>query len=93
MKYLRKTSGHTGTDNKTNRESAKGLNITPVLDKIQEYKRNYLQNINRMPRIRLPRVTKNTKKGQKKPGENIKETFGFVRPERVRNWRDSVLAR
>jgi len=57
---LRKTAGYTGTDNKTNRESAKRLNIIPVLDKIQEYKRNSLQHINSKPRIRLPRVIKNT---------------------------------
>jgi hypothetical protein len=57
---LRKTAGYNGTDNKTNREFAKRLNITPVLDKIQKYKRNWLRHINSMPRIRLPRVIKNT---------------------------------
>ena len=60
MKYVRKTAGYTGTDYKTNREFAKGLNITPVLDKMQEYRRNRLQRINSMPRIRLPRIIKNT---------------------------------
>jgi len=34
MKYVRKTAGYTGTDYKTNTETAKELNITPVLDKI-----------------------------------------------------------
>ena len=37
MKYMRKTVRCTGTDYKTNTEIAKELNITPVLDKIQEY--------------------------------------------------------
>jgi hypothetical protein len=40
MKYVRKTAGYTERDYKTNREFAKGLNITPVLDKMQEYGRN-----------------------------------------------------
>ena len=51
------TAGYTCTDHKTNTEIAKELSITPVLDKIQEYRRNWLQQINRMPRI-----TENTKK-------------------------------
>jgi hypothetical protein len=31
---------YTGTDYKTKTEVAKELNITPVLDKIQEYRKN-----------------------------------------------------
>jgi hypothetical protein len=54
MKYTRKTTGYTWTDYKTNREFAKELNTTLVLDKIQDYRRNWLQHINRMPRNRLP---------------------------------------
>jgi hypothetical protein len=38
MKYMIRTAGHTWTDRKTNTEIAKELNITPVLDKIQDYK-------------------------------------------------------
>jgi hypothetical protein len=40
IKYMRRTTGYTWTDHKTNTEIAKVLNITPVLDKIQDYKRN-----------------------------------------------------
>jgi len=40
MKYMRPTAGYTVTDNTTNTEIAKGLNVTPVLDKLQEYRRN-----------------------------------------------------
>jgi hypothetical protein len=36
MKYVRKTAGHTWTDYETNTEIARELNITPVLDKIQD---------------------------------------------------------
>jgi hypothetical protein len=38
MKYMRITARYTWTDHKTNKEIAKELNITPVLDKIQDYK-------------------------------------------------------
>jgi hypothetical protein len=51
-------AGHTWTDYITNTEIAKELNITPVLDKLLEYKRNWIQHVNRMPRNRLPRVMK-----------------------------------
>jgi len=39
MKQMRKTAGHTWTDYKTNIVIVKELNITPVLDEIQEYRR------------------------------------------------------
>jgi len=35
-----------------------GLKITPVLDKLLEYKKNWIQHVNRKPRNRLPRVMK-----------------------------------
>jgi hypothetical protein len=38
MKLMRKAARHTWTDYKTNQETAKELNIIPVLDKILEYK-------------------------------------------------------
>jgi len=38
---------------------AKELNITSVLDKLHEYRRNLLQCINKMPRNRLPKLIKN----------------------------------
>jgi hypothetical protein len=52
MKYMRKTAGYAWIDYKTNRDIAKELNITPDLDKIQEYRRNWLQHIHGMPRNR-----------------------------------------
>jgi hypothetical protein len=36
MKYVRRTAGYTWTNRKTNTEIGKELNITPVLDKIQD---------------------------------------------------------
>jgi len=53
MKYMRRKAEYTWTDYKTNTGIAKELNTTPVLDKIQEYRTNWLQHINRMPHIRL----------------------------------------
>ena len=37
---------------------AKELKITPILEKLLEYKRSWIQHVNRMPRNRLPRVMK-----------------------------------
>jgi len=56
MKYMRRTAGYTLTDYKTNTQITKELKITQILDKIQEYKRSWIQHVNRMPRNRLPRV-------------------------------------
>jgi len=39
MKYMRRTAGYTWTDYKTNAQIAKDLKITPILDKLLEYKR------------------------------------------------------
>jgi len=36
----------------------KELKITPILDKLLEYKTSWIQHVNRMPRNRLPRVMK-----------------------------------
>jgi len=42
MKYMSKTAGYTWTDYTANTDIAKELKITPVLNKILEYKRNWL---------------------------------------------------
>ena len=58
MKYMRRTAGYTWTDYKTNIQITKELKITPILVKLLEYKRNWIQHVNRMPPNRLPRVMK-----------------------------------
>jgi hypothetical protein len=58
MKYMRRTAGYIWTDYKTNIQIAKELKITPVLDKLLEYKRKWIQHVNRMLHNRLPRVMK-----------------------------------
>ena len=55
---MRRTAGYTWTDYKTNAQITTELKITPILDKLLEYKRNWIQHVNRMPRNRLPRVMK-----------------------------------
>jgi hypothetical protein len=58
MKYMRRTAGYTWTDYKTNTQITKELKITQILNKLMEYKRDWIQHVNRMPCNRLPRVMK-----------------------------------
>jgi len=55
---MRRTAGYTWTVCKTNAQIAKELKITPILKKLLEKKRSWIQHVNRMPRNRLPRVMK-----------------------------------
>ena len=52
MKYMIRKAGDIWTDYKTNTQIAKELKITPILDKLLEYKRNWIHHVNRMPRNR-----------------------------------------
>jgi hypothetical protein len=71
MKYMR-TAGYTWTDHKTNTDIEKELNIT-ILDKIQDYKQNWILHVNRMPCNRLPRLIKNyTPKDRRNKGRPLK---------------------
>jgi len=54
MKYMRRTAGNTRADYKTNTQIAKELKITPILDKLLEYKRKWIQHVNRMLVIDCP---------------------------------------
>ena len=42
MKYIRRTARYTWTGYKTNAQIAKELKITPILDKLLEYKRSWI---------------------------------------------------
>ena len=73
MKYTRRTAGYTWADCKTNAQIAKELKITPILGKLLEYKRNWIQHVNRMPRNRLPRVMKHySPTGRRNHGRPLK---------------------
>jgi len=69
MKYMRRTADH-----KTNTQISKELKITPILDKLQEYKRNWIHHVNRMPCNRLPRVMKQySPTGRRNHGRPLKK--------------------
>jgi hypothetical protein len=73
VKYMRITAGYTLTDHKTNTEITKELNINPVLDKIQDYRINWIQYVNRLPCNRLPILIKNyNPKGRRNQGRPFK---------------------
>jgi hypothetical protein len=42
---FRRTAGYIWNDYKTNVQIAKELKITPILDKLLEYKRNWIQHV------------------------------------------------
>ena len=70
---MRRTAGHTWTDYKTNLHIAKELEITPVLDKLLQCMRNWIQHVNRMPRDRLPRIMKHySPTGRRNRGRPLK---------------------
>ena len=54
MKLLRPLAGHTLYDHKTNDYIRRELLITGILDKIDEYRRNWLSHLQRMPQNRIP---------------------------------------
>jgi len=73
MKYMRRTTGYTWTDCNTNKQIAKEIKITPILDRLLEYKRNWIQHVNRMPRNTLPRVMKHySPNGRRNHGRLLK---------------------
>ena len=70
---MRRIEGYTWTDYKTNAQITKELKITQILNKLLEYKRNWIQLVNRMPRNRLPRVMKHySPTGRRNHGRPLK---------------------
>ena len=53
MKLLRPLAGYTLYDHK-NDYTRRDLQITGILDKIDEYRRNWFQHLQRMPQNRIP---------------------------------------
>ena len=52
MKLLRPLAGNTRYDHKTKDYTRRELQITGILDKIDEYRRNWLLHLQRMPQSR-----------------------------------------
>jgi hypothetical protein len=86
VKYLRKTAGYTWTDRKTNTEIAKELNITPVLDKIQDQ-----EKLDTCKSNATLQTTQTDKKLHPKR-KTFEETSGCTRPEWVNKWPNSLIA-
>jgi hypothetical protein len=73
MKHTRRTAGYIWTDYETSTQIAKELNITPILDKLLEYKRSWIQHVNIMPRNRLPMMMKHySPNGRRNHGRPLK---------------------
>jgi len=53
MKLLRPLAGYTLYDHKTNDYIRRELRITGILDKLDEYKRNWFSHVQRMPQNRI----------------------------------------
>jgi len=54
MKLLRPLAGYTLYGHKTNDYTRRELQITDILDKIDEYRRNWLLHLQRIPQNRIP---------------------------------------
>jgi len=54
MKLFRPLAGYTLYDHKTKDNIRRELQITGILDKIDEYRRNWFQHLQRMPQNRIP---------------------------------------
>ena len=74
---MRRTAGYIWTDYKTNTQIAEELNIIPILDKLLEYKRNWIRLVNRIFCNRLPRVRKHfSPTGRRNHGRSLKRFLG-----------------
>ena len=54
MKLLRPLAGYTLYDHKTNDYICRILQVTGILDEIDEYRRNWFQHLQRIPQTRIP---------------------------------------
>ena len=79
MKLLRPPAGYTLYDHKTNDYVRHELQIECILDKIDEYRRNWFLHLQRMPPNRIP-----LKSHHYRPQE--RRTFG--RPKK--RWREQL---
>ena len=77
MTYMR-TARYTWTGYKTHTQITKELKISPILNKLLEYKRGWIQHVNRMlPLNRLPRIMKHySPTGRRNHGRPLKRFLG-----------------
>jgi hypothetical protein len=55
MKFLRKTTGYTTMDHKQNEEIIRELQVSPIINKTQNYKTKWIQHVSRMDDERYPK--------------------------------------
>jgi len=92
VKCTRRTAGYIWTDCKTNRQIAKELKITPILATLLEYKRNWIQHVNRMPHNRLPRVMKHySSTGRRNHGRPLKRLLDTRTGQQVAQLHDRLM--
>ena len=75
MKLLRPLAGYTLYDHKTNDYIRCELHITGILDKIDEYRRNWFQHLQRMPQNRIPLKSYVLQTARKKNNWKTEETL------------------
>jgi hypothetical protein len=60
------------------------------LDKLLEYKRRWIQRVNRLPRNRFTQGNETLLPNwQQESWQTFEDTSGYVRPERVNKWPNS----
>jgi hypothetical protein len=79
MKFMRRTAGYIWSDFRQNIEILKELKVTPIQNKISNYKTDGRDHVNRMSRPRLPKlITQYIPKGRRDWGRPMKKlTDGF----------------
>jgi len=78
---MRRTAGYTWGRLQNKYTNCKGVKNNTNFDKLLEYKRRWIQHVNRMPRNRLPRVMKYY---------SPRRDFWIRETGRVNKWPDSM---
>jgi len=72
MKFMRKTAKYRWKDCKANEDTSSELEINPVVNKIQNYRNEWIQHVRRMDRGRLPHlIRKYQLRGKRSQGRPI----------------------
>jgi len=85
MKLLRLLAGYTLYDHKTNDYIRRELRITGILDKIDEYRRNWFQHPQRMSQNRIPLKSQSARKENNwKTEETLERAVVTLETERIK---------
>jgi hypothetical protein len=64
VRFMRTTAKYIWSDYKRNGDTVKGLKTERVMGKSLKYKKSCIQHVNRMQRDRIPKLLKNTNRGE-----------------------------